>query len=119
VGADPQISHLFAGIPIADYDRAVEWYERLLGRAPDILPTAGEAMWSVTPTGSIYIVQTPSGAGGTVVTVAVRDLDGLLAGLAARGIEAGPVEQVGSAGRKATVVDPDGSRISFVELVNG
>ncbi len=73
-------------------------------------------MWSVTPNGSIYIVQTPSGAGGAVVTVAVPDLDGLLAALAARGIVAGPVEQVGGAGRKATVVDPDGSRISFVEL---
>jgi predicted enzyme related to lactoylglutathione lyase len=116
MGADTPMYHLFAGIPTADYDRAAAWYEGLLGRPPDILPTAGEAMWSVTPNGSIYVVLTEGRAGGAIVTVAVPDLDALLAGIAERGIAAGPVEQVGTAGRKATVVDPDGNRISFVEL---
>ncbi len=116
MGADTQISHLFAGIPTADYERAVAWYERLLGRPPDILPRAGEAMWGVTQNASIYVVLAPGRAGGAVVTAAVPDLDALLADVAERGIAAGPVEHVGSAGRKATVVDPDGSRISFVEL---
>jgi hypothetical protein len=26
------INHLFAGVAVADYDSALAWYERLLGR---------------------------------------------------------------------------------------
>ena len=32
------ITLLFAGVPVADYDAARPWYERLFGRAPDMLP---------------------------------------------------------------------------------
>jgi predicted enzyme related to lactoylglutathione lyase len=110
------ISHLFAGIPTGDYEHAVAWYERLLGRPPDILPMAGEAMWSATGSASIYIVTDPDRAGQTVVTLAVHDLERLLAGLTERGIEAGPVEEVGRSGHKATVTDAEGNRIAFVEL---
>jgi hypothetical protein len=34
-------THLFAGIPVTDYEAAIACYERLLGRAPDVLPTEG------------------------------------------------------------------------------
>ena len=30
--------HVFAGIPVADYAAARPWYERLAGRAPDMVP---------------------------------------------------------------------------------
>ena len=38
---------LFAGIPVADYERAVAWYERLLGSGPSFLPNDTEAVWEV------------------------------------------------------------------------
>jgi predicted enzyme related to lactoylglutathione lyase len=118
MAADTAFVHLFAGIPTADYDRALPWYERLMGRPPDIVPTAGEAMWTATGTGSIYLVTDPGRAGGGTVTLAVSDLDALLAELAGRGIEPAAVETM-AAGRKATVIDAEGNWIAFVELVAG
>ena len=38
------INHIFAGIPVADYDAALAWYERLLGRRADVIVTDNEAM---------------------------------------------------------------------------
>jgi hypothetical protein len=39
------ISHVFAGIPVAGYDAALAWYERLLGRPPGVIVAENEAMW--------------------------------------------------------------------------
>lgn len=36
---------VLAGIAVADFDAAVSWYERLLGRPADDLPMGGLAEW--------------------------------------------------------------------------
>ena len=51
-----------------------------------------------------------------LVTVAVSDLDGAVADLAARGVVCGPVEAVGDAGRKAVATDPDGNAVALVQV---
>ena len=33
----------FAGVPVKNYQAACTWYERLLGRPPDMLPNEIEA----------------------------------------------------------------------------
>jgi hypothetical protein len=38
----PGASHAFAGVRVAEYDSALEWYERLLCQPPDLLPTERE-----------------------------------------------------------------------------
>jgi len=35
---------LFAGLPVSDYQRALMWYERLLGSGPAFFPNATEAV---------------------------------------------------------------------------
>src|SRR5688500_11234798 len=50
------ITYVFAGIPTAHYATALPWYERLFGRAPDMLPQDEEAAWQLTNTGWIYLV---------------------------------------------------------------
>jgi predicted enzyme related to lactoylglutathione lyase len=62
------------------------------------------------------VVQDPSRAGHGLVTVAVADLDQAITELAERGIRGAPPETVGSAGRKATVADPDGNTIALIEV---
>lgn len=64
---------LFAGVAVADYDAALPWYVRLLGRPPDMIPQQDEAAWRLADTGWIYLV----------------------AGLTERGLAAGPIELVG------------------------
>jgi predicted enzyme related to lactoylglutathione lyase len=110
-----QAVHVFAGIPTADYAAALPWYERLLGRPPDILPHETEAMWTLTQGGSVYLVHDPKHAGGGVVTIAIDDLDALLVRVSAHRIEPAQIDAM-AAGRKASFTDADGNLIAFVEL---
>jgi predicted enzyme related to lactoylglutathione lyase len=109
------ITHLFAGIPTADLGVAVPWYERLLGRAPTMRPHDREAVWQLTDTGLIYVVEDPPRAGRSLVTVIVDDLDRWIAELEQRGIAVGAVQQMGSGARKAVVTDPDGNELGLAQ----
>jgi catechol 2,3-dioxygenase-like lactoylglutathione lyase family enzyme len=101
-------------IPVADFKPAAEFYERLLGRAPDFVAIEGrEVLWQVRAW--IYVALDQERAGSALMAWLVDDLDKTLAQLAGRGIEAGePVPEGG--GRKATVTDPEGSSMAFVQV---
>ena len=107
---------LFAGVPVADLEAARAWYERLLGRAPDMVPNETEVVWQLAEAGWIYVVADAERAGRALLTVIVDDLDGLLAGLCERGLAAGPVETLGTGVRRAEIADPEGNRIAFGEV---
>jgi hypothetical protein len=89
------VAHVFAGIPVADRDAAVSWYERLCGRPPDLIPNEDEAAWQLNDAGWIYIIADVDRAGSSLNTLLVDDLDAFLADLTERGIAAGPVETIG------------------------
>ena len=113
------VSYLFAGIPVADYDTARPWYERLIGRAPDMLPHAREAAWQLSETGWIYVVADAERAGRALVTLLVDDLDTHVAELAERGIVAEAIETVPGKFRRTAVVDPEGNRVTFAQPLGG
>jgi predicted enzyme related to lactoylglutathione lyase len=107
------ITYVFAGIPVADLDAAIGWYERLAGRPPDLLPNDEEACWQMSETGWIYVIADAARAGSALITLLVDDLDAFLSSLAQRRITAGPVEPLASNTRRAIVVDPDGNRLQL------
>ena len=107
------INVLFAGIPVANLDAAVEWYERLLGAAPDMAPNETERAWRLTDESWIYVVADPDRAGRGLITVMVDDLDDRLAGIRERGIQVGEIVEINERTRKAEIVDPEGNRIGF------
>ncbi|HEX2103314.1 MAG TPA: VOC family protein [Solirubrobacteraceae bacterium] len=107
---------LFAGVPVADLDAARGWYERLLGRPPDLVPNASEVAWQLAEAGWIYVVTDAERAGRALLTLIVDDLDGLLGALAGRGLAAGPVETLGNGVRRTEIADPEGNRIAFGEV---
>jgi hypothetical protein len=80
----------YAGIPVADYQTARLWYERLLGGPPSFVATPTEAVWELAAHRSVYIVERPEHAGHAMHTIFVDDLDALVAEIAARGIEPTP-----------------------------
>lgn len=41
-------TEVFAGIAVQDRDAAIEFYERLLGAPPTMLPNEDEAAWQLT-----------------------------------------------------------------------
>ena len=105
--------YVCAGIAVARYEAAAEWYERFFGRPPDVLPHATEAMWLLEGSGAVYIVEDGERAGRSLVAVLVDDLDGIVAGLADRGIPAEWVDEARP--QRVIVTDPDGSRITVGE----
>jgi len=104
---------LFAGIPVVDYERAREWYERLLGAPPSFLPNDVEAVWEVAEHRYLFIEVRPADAGHALHTLFVDDLDAWVQAIAARGIEADESETYDNGVRKTTYRDPDGNEISL------
>lgn len=110
------VDYVFAGLAVRDRDSAMRWYEQLFGTAPQMIPNDLEAVWRVSETASVYVVVDAKRAGGGIVTLVVEDLESTLAGLRSRRIAPPAIETVGTAGRKATVVDPDGNTVAIVQL---
>jgi catechol 2,3-dioxygenase-like lactoylglutathione lyase family enzyme len=104
--------HLFAGLRVRDFQAARPWYERLLGE-PTFFPHATEAVWTLADDRSVYIVEHADGAGKSVVTIILDDLDAHLATIAARGLEPDECETYSGGVRKAIYRDPDGNELGF------
>ena len=104
--------HLFAGLRVRDFRAARPWYERLLGE-PTFFPHATEAVWTLAEDRSVYVVEHAGGAGSSVVTIFLDDLDAQVAAIAARGLE--PDERATYSGgvRKVLFRDPDGNEVGF------
>jgi catechol 2,3-dioxygenase-like lactoylglutathione lyase family enzyme len=104
---------LFAGIPVADYARALAWYERLLGAPPAFLPNDREAVWELAEHRYVFIEVRPEHAGHAMHTLFVDDFEDRLAQIAGRGLEPAKRETYENGVRKATFADPDGNEIGF------
>ena len=107
---------LMAGIAVADYAGARPWYERMFGRPADIVVHDTECMWRIGDGAWLYIVEDEGRAGHALVAISVDDLDAMLRELDDRDVAVARVEPVGDAGRKATVFDPDGNLVAFIEV---
>jgi catechol 2,3-dioxygenase-like lactoylglutathione lyase family enzyme len=107
------VTEVFAAITVRDRDAGIEFYERLLGIPPTMLPNDDEAAWQLTRGGWLYVLRDSDRAGRAVVTLLVDDLDARLAAAAATGIELGPVETVAGSVRTTWITDPDGNRIQI------
>jgi hypothetical protein len=104
--------HLFAGLRVRDFDAARPWYEQLLGE-PSFFPHATEAVWTLAEHRSLYVVEHAGGAGASVATIFVDDLDAHLAAIAARGLEPDEIETYADGVRKAIYRDRDGNELGF------
>ncbi len=109
----PDTADLFAGVPVTDRARAVEWYERLLGKAPSFLPNDAEAVWELAPHRYLFVEVSPQRAGHARHLVFVDDFEAAIAQIAARGIEPFERETLANGVRKASYRDPDGNRFEF------
>jgi hypothetical protein len=104
--------HLFAGVRVRDFQAARPWYEQLLGE-PSFFPHATEAVWTLAEDRSVYLVEHADGAGKSVATIFLDDLDGQVAAIAARGLKPDERETLCNGVRKAIYRDFDGNEMVF------
>jgi hypothetical protein len=109
------VSHIFAGIPVADLQAGVNWYERVFGKPPDMSPNDQEAVWHMTASASVYVVRDPGRAGKALLTVAVSDLQQLIAQLADRGLPDRAIQRTTGPPPTVIVTDAEGNRVTFFE----
>jgi hypothetical protein len=104
--------HLFAGLRVQDFQAARPWYERLFGE-PSFFPHDTEAVWTLADERSVYVVEHAGGAGSSVVTIFVDDLDAHVAAIAARGLEPSERLTYSNGVRKTLYHDADGNEVAF------
>ena len=95
-----------------DFQLARPWYERLLGE-PAFFPHATEAVWTLAEDGSVYVVEHADGAGSSVVTIFLDDLDAQVAAIAVRGLEPDELETLSNGVRKVIYRDRDSNELAF------
>lgn len=104
-------TEVFAGIPVSDFQVALEWYQRLFGCAPSFYPNDREAVWTIADQRWIYIIVAPERAGGTIQTIMCDGLEKAIAEIAARGLHFSKEETPDAGVRKVMYYDPDGNEI--------
>ena len=68
------IDHVLAVVPVADFEAAHAWYERLFGRPADNLPMEGRLVeWRVTDSGWVQVTRDADRAGSALLNFAVDD----------------------------------------------
>lgn len=108
------IDNAIASVAVKDLRSAVPWYGALLGRVPDSTPMAEVAEWKFARGGWLQVYQLPERAGSGSFTLAVSNMEEVVANVEKLGIDA---TQRSSGARVNTlmIVDPDGNHIAFAE----
>jgi len=104
---------LFAGVPVADYAAAQEWYQRLFGAPPSFFPNEIEAVWEIAEHRFVFIEEDHERAGNARHLLFVDDLDALVAAIAERGLDPADRGTLSNGVRKAAYRDRDGNEIEF------
>jgi catechol 2,3-dioxygenase-like lactoylglutathione lyase family enzyme len=109
------IEHVLCVVPVADFDAAHEWYERLIGRPADNLSMEGLLVeWRLTETGWIQVTLDAERAGSGLLNLAVDDLESHMADVSRRGLSPGEIETVNKGVQLCGIRDPDGNTITFI-----
>ncbi|MGH8776277.1 MAG: VOC family protein [Jiangellaceae bacterium] len=114
-----QIDKVLAGVAVADWARARDWYEVLMSRPADAVPMEGLAEWH-TAGGVLQVVADRERAGGSLVTLWVPDIRAALSEVASRaGLHVEPDDTTSDKVIFATLTDLDRNAITLVQVRDG
>ena len=108
------VQGIYAAAVTKDFDAAVAWYERLMGRPADDTPIPGMAQWRNMGAAGLQVWEDAERAGQSIITIVVPDLDREKTRLAAVNLVL-INEARGEFGAVAQLFDPEGNRINLTE----
>ncbi len=110
------IQGIYACLAVADFERGVAFYTKLMGREPDDRPMDGMVQWRGA--GALQLWHEPENAGHNRTTIVVPVMAVERQRLEAAGISLGP-DVVGDWGIVAQISDPDGNQVTLAEPPKG
>ena len=111
------IDNVLASVAVKSLPEATAWYTRLLGKPPDSTPMPEVAEWKFARGGWLQVYQLPERAGHGSFTLAVGNLDEMVATVQALGVDTsgrGANAQV----KTLMITDPDGNHIAIAEAID-
>ena len=108
-------TNVLPSLQVADFDATVGWYERLFDRPPDRRPMDGCVEWQLAATGGLQVFRNPERATPATVIIGVDDLNGHVAAMAQRGMDAEAYDVPSGQFRLAQLQDPAGNTVVLSE----
>jgi predicted enzyme related to lactoylglutathione lyase len=99
---------------VNDLKAAAAWYEKLFRRPADSTPMPEVAEWKFERGGWLQVYQLPERAGDGSCTLAVSDIDEVIAHLQSVGIDTSE-RTLGAKVKTVMITDPDGNHLAFAE----
>jgi lactoylglutathione lyase len=113
-----EIKSFTVALPVADLNKAVEWYRRLLGEVAEINPAPGVWEFQVISSGWLQLLESePSGSNPAVVRFESDDIGASRMLAVSLGTDVGEIQTVPEAVRYFEFRDPFGNQLSFYELL--
>lgn len=109
---------IYASAVVRDFDAALEWYTKLMGRPVDDQPFPGMAQWRNMGAAGLQIWQDNDRAGQAIMTIVVGDLAAEKSRLEPLGFRF-EHEATGDFGAVAQIFDPEGNRINLTQAPSG
>lgn len=109
---------IYAAAIVKDFDAALVWYDRLMGRPADDQPFPGMAQWRNMGAAGLQIWKDDDRAGKAIMTIVVSDLALEKARLEPLGFRF-QHEASGNFGAVAQIFDPEGNCINLTQAPDG
>ena len=111
------IDNVLASIAVKDLKSSAAWYEKLFRRPADSTPMPEVAEWKFARGGWLQVYQLPERAGGGSCTLAVSNIDEMVAHLQSLGIDTSQ-RSSGATVKTVMIVDPDSNHLAFAETTD-
>lgn len=108
------ILNALASVAVKDLAAATTWYEKVLGKPADSRPMPEVAEWKFQRGGWLQVYQAPDRAGSGSFTLAVKNIENVVARLQSLGIDT-TRRNSGPKAKTLMIDDPDGNHIAFAE----
>jgi catechol 2,3-dioxygenase-like lactoylglutathione lyase family enzyme len=112
------VQGIYACLAVADFDKSIDYYTRLMGREPDDRPMSRMAQWRNMNGAGLQLWHDEANAGHSRITIVVPVMATERSRLEAAGVTLGE-DVPGEWGIVVQIADPDGNQVTLAEPPKG